>query len=163
MQIFQRVLNYKFELLSFWQSFSMFYPEMWHHLLDSPVVTTYDQLTNFLFLCIWKRIVRKLRIVFSDPKESKFQLILRSVYKLMNMLIKLQTSNNKLQIPTYCDTWITSLMLINCKCQMLIFVFHSQSICCFLLFLWKHRYVYETFLVQYFLYVSSIVLTSIVI
>lgn len=76
MQIFQRVLNYKFELISFWQSFSMFCPEMWHHLLDSPVITTYDQLTNFLFLCIWKRIVRKLRIFFSDTKESEFQLIL---------------------------------------------------------------------------------------
>jgi hypothetical protein len=83
------------------------------------------------FLCIRKIIVRKRRIVFSDPKESKFQLILRSVYKLMNMLMKLKTDNNKLQIHTYCDTWTPSLMLINCKYQMLIFIFHSQSICCF--------------------------------
>jgi len=94
MHIFQRVLNYKFELSSFWQSFSMFCSEMWHHLLDSPVITTYDQLTNLLFLCIWKRIVRKLRIVFSDPKESEIRLILGSVYKLMYMLNILQTNSN---------------------------------------------------------------------
>jgi hypothetical protein len=156
MQIFQRVLNYKFELLSLWQSFSMFCPEMWHHLLDYPVITIYDQLTNFFFLCIRKRIERKLRIVFSDPEESKLQLILRSVYKLMNVLIKLQTNINKLQIHTYCDTWTPSLMLINCKYQTLIFIFHSPLLffCCFV----GHRYVYQAFLVQYFLYVSSIIL-----
>jgi len=109
MHILQRVLNYKFELSCFWQSFSMFCSEMWHHLLDSPVITAYDQVTNFLFLCIWKTVVRKLRIVFSDQKESEFQLSLRSVYKLMNMLIILQTNSNKLQIHTYCDTWTTLL------------------------------------------------------
>lgn len=86
---------------------------------------------QLFFLYIRKRIARKLRIVFSDPKKSKLQLILRSVYKLMNMLIKLQTNNNKLQIHTYCDTLTPSLMLINCKYQTLIFMFHWQSICCF--------------------------------
>ena len=92
--------------------FLVFCSEMSHHLLDSPVITTYDQLTNFLFLCIWKRIVKKLRIVFSDPKESEFQIILSSVYKLMNMLIILQTNNNKLQI-LYCNTWTTFLAYLS--------------------------------------------------
>ena len=44
--------------------------------------------------------------------------------------VKLKYNINKLQIHRYCDTWTTSLMLINCKYQMLIFIFHSQSIRC---------------------------------
>jgi hypothetical protein len=68
---------------------------------------------------------------FLRCKRIRVSAYFRSVYKLRNMLIKLQTNNNKLQIHTDCDTWTTSLMLLNCKYQMLIFVFHSKSIRCF--------------------------------